>query len=95
MIAEGQTFVRKRIYLDGCSFVRCRFEKCTIVYSGVLGMEIKEPEFIDCNWELQGAARETLNFLGAIYKGGARELVENTFRTICGEPPDTGTGTLN
>ncbi|HEY1364300.1 MAG TPA: hypothetical protein VGF60_18805 [Xanthobacteraceae bacterium] len=88
MIAEGQVFRDKRIYLDGSSFYQCTFERCTVVYSGTLGFVLESPQFIDCRWEVQGAARETLGFLRALYAGGARDLVEQTFQSI-----RSGTGT--
>ena len=82
MIAEGQVFRDKRIYLDGSSFYQCRFERCTVVYAGTLGFVLDNPRFIDCRWEVQGPARETLGFLRALYAAGAHELVEQTFESI-------------
>ena len=95
MIAEGQKFVGKRIFLDGSSFTKCRFERCTMIYSGHLGMEMKEPEFVDCRWEIQGPAKETLKFLRALYRAGAKDLVEATFDAVRGVKPKGSRPTLN
>ena len=85
MIAENQIFRGKRIYLDGCSFHGCTFERCILVYSGTLGVDLVEARFIDCRWEVEGAALRTLRFLKLLYAVGARRLVENIFSEIRGE----------
>ncbi|MBL8580649.1 MAG: hypothetical protein JNL61_00290 [Rhizobiaceae bacterium] len=84
MIAQKQKFVGLRIHLDGGCFDQCVFERCTLVYSGVLGVTMDSSDFIDCNWEMQGPARETLTFLAMLHRAGARELVEATVFNILG-----------
>lgn len=84
MIAEEQVFKNKRIHLDGGSFTNCRFEDCTIVYSGMLGVQLVNPQFQNCRWEFQNAAKETINFMAALYRAGAKDLIEGTFEQIRG-----------
>jgi hypothetical protein len=85
MIAENKTFTDKVIYLDGCSFVKCTFIRCNIVYSGTMGVHLEGPNFVECKYHLKGAAQETVQFLTGLYKAGGKELVENTFATIRGQ----------
>lgn len=85
MIVENEVFKNKRIHLDGGSFTDCRFEGCTIIYAGMLGVQLVNPQFQGCRWEFQGAARETVNFMGALYRAGAADLIEATFQQIRGQ----------
>jgi hypothetical protein len=95
MIATNQTFEGRRIFLDGCSFVNCTFIRCTMVYTGVMGMEMDNPKIIDCQWVVQGSARETLGFLRALYQSGRADLVEAAFAQIRGVAPEKGKPTFN
>lgn len=95
MIARGQTFKDITIYLDGCSFYECRFERCTIVVSGLMGSVLEAPHFQDCHWVLNGPARNTLQFLTNLHRGGAHQLVENTLDVIRGKRQPGGAGSLH
>ncbi len=85
MIAKKQTFSDATIYLDGASFYDCTFERCTIVFSSLLPTTLSNPKFIDCVWQATGPAEYTINFMASLYKVGARDLIEATFKTIRGE----------
>ena len=95
MIAENQTFKGVRVQLDGGTFEHVIFEKCTLVYSGLMGASMSNCKFNDCQWELNGPAQETVMFLTALYAGGATELVENTLAAIRGERKSGSGPTLN
>jgi hypothetical protein len=87
MIAYDQTFADAVVYLDGNSFYRCKFERCTIVINGLIGCTLADPQFIDCKWTVNGPAQNTLGLLSALYKAGAKDLVEATFAEIRGDKP--------
>ena len=87
MISENQTFKNKRIHLDGSSFTECVFENCTIIFSGLMGVELVKPQFTECRFEVQGNAKETMRFLASLYKAGTTQLVEDTFDAIRGKNP--------
>jgi hypothetical protein len=89
MIAYDQTFKDAMVYLDGSSFYRCRFERCTIVVTGYTGCQLVDPQFVDCKWTVSGPAQNTLTLLAALYRAGARDLVEATFDTLRGKPGAT------
>ncbi|HTV29781.1 MAG TPA: hypothetical protein VMF32_18570 [Xanthobacteraceae bacterium] len=87
MIAYDQVFTEAQIYLDGSSFYRCKFHRCTIVINGLLGCNLVDPHFIDCRWIVSGPAQTTFELLAALYRVGAVDLVERTFDQIRGGQP--------
>lgn len=84
MIAYDQTFKDTKIFLDGGSFHRCTFERCEIVISGLIGCTLIDPKFVDCRWTVHGPAETTFQLLAALYKAGAKDLIEGTFNQIRG-----------
>ena len=94
MIAKDQTFAGMTICLDGGTFVNCRFERCTIVISGQLPIVLENPRFLDCQWSFIGPASTTVSFMSAMYRAGAKELIEATCNSIMGKGPQpSGLGT--
>ena len=85
MIAKGETFTGMTITLDGGTFVDCRFEKCNVVVCGMLPITLENPRFVDCNWSFSGPASTTVGFMAAMYRAGAKELIEKTCNTILGK----------
>jgi len=85
MIAYDQTFTDAHVYLDGASFYRCKFNRCTIVINGLVGCTLVDPQFIDCKWTVAGPAQTTFDLLAALYRAGATDLVEATFDNIRGK----------
>jgi hypothetical protein len=85
MIAHDQSFSDAHIYLDGASFYRCKFTRCTIVINGLIGCTLVDPQFIDCKWTVAGPAQTTFDLLAALYRAGATGLVEATFDNIRGK----------
>ncbi len=90
MIAEKMAFEDKTIVLDGGSFYACKFKNCTLIFSGVLSVTMDGCSFDDCEWQFSGSAENTIRFMQALYAGGAKELIENTFRNIRGEDIEPG-----
>jgi hypothetical protein len=87
MIAKNEVFTEVTVYIDGASFYDCRFERCTIVFSGLLPAVLHNPMFVDCRFEAAGPADTTIKFLASMYQAGARELIEATFDNIRGRRP--------
>ena len=87
MIAKDQTFSGMTICLDGGTFVNCRFERCTIVISGQLPIVLDNPRFLDCQWSFIGPASTTVSFMSAMYRAGAKDLIEATCNSIMGKGP--------
>jgi hypothetical protein len=84
MIAHDQTFNDAHVYLDGGSFYRCKFSRCTIVVTGLVGCTLVDPQFIDCKWIVAGPAQTTFELMTALYRAGATDLIEATFDNIRG-----------
>jgi hypothetical protein len=87
MIAYDQEFTEAQVYLDGSSFYRCKFYRCTIIVSGLLGCTLVDPQFVDCRWKVSGPAQTTFELLTALYRVGAVDLIEATFNQIRGKQP--------
>lgn len=93
MIAKGQTFADMTLTLDGGSFVDCRFERCKITICGMLPISLENPRFVDCTWSFSGPASTTVSFMAAMYRAGAKDLIEKTCNGILGKgptPPEVG-----
>jgi hypothetical protein len=87
MIARDQTFTKMRITLDGCSFYNCTFDECVLVYCASMPVVLENCQYTGgCRWELDRAAKDTLQFMSAMYRGGAGKVIENTFDLIRGGP---------
>ena len=94
MIAKDQTFSGMTICLDGGTFMNCRFERCTIVISGQLPIVLENPRFLDCQWSFIGPASNTVAFMSAMYRAGAKDLIEATCNSIMDKgPKPAGLGT--
>jgi hypothetical protein len=86
MIARNQTFENLAISLDGGSFYGCTFNKCRLQFSGLLPVHLEGGnKFENCKWEFAGPASTTIGLMSALYKAGARDLIEATLRVIRGE----------
>ncbi len=90
MIADNTTFKGKSVILDGGSFYNCEFDGCILVFNGLLPVTLEGCSFNNCSWEFSGPARNTVNFMKALYESGATDLIENTFQDIRGEPTGRG-----
>lgn len=82
MIAIGQHFKGVKISLDGGTFKDCQFESCVLLYSGLLPVTLTGNSFKGCAWEFAGAARNTVDFMRALYVGGGKDLIEANISAI-------------
>lgn len=69
------TVLNHTVYLDGASYTGTRFENCVLVYSGGPLPFLVNNEYINCQWRLDGAASNTLDFMRFLVKVGGQELV--------------------
>jgi hypothetical protein len=83
MIAQEQDFHDIVVYLDGSTFLRCTFERCRLVYSGLIPSHLEGCSFSGCKWEFAGPAANVIAFFTGLYsQGGGVDLVEKTFDSI-------------
>jgi hypothetical protein len=87
MLARNETFTDMRIVLDGSSFYECTFRSCVFIYCASLPVVMENCQYERCTWEMDRAAKSTLDFLATMYRAGASKLVENTFDLVRGAPP--------
>ena len=85
MIAYDQVYTEAQIFLDGGSFYRCKFHRCTILINGLLGCTLVDPQFVDGRWVVSGPAQTTCELMAALYRAGANDLIEATFDQIRGK----------
>ena len=81
----SNTYEGGTVQLDNNEFIRCKFQKCRLVFGGTGPVSMVECEFIEVSWEFTGPAQNTLVFLRAMYHGmgdGGEKLVESTFDNI-------------
>lgn len=69
-------FVDADINMDGNEFVRCRFDGCTIRYSGGSFPLIADCAFVNVQFQFDHSAGRTLKLLGALNRAGAINLSE-------------------
>lgn len=78
MRIEDSTYQDSEVPLDGHEYVRCRFLRCRLVYSGgplptLLGNHIDDSRFV-----LAGPAALTAGLLRAIFSMGGVEMLAET-----------------
>jgi hypothetical protein len=89
---EDSTFAHEPVQMDGNTYRNCRFEQCTLIYSGGEIPRLENNSFTECRWVFDGAALRTMAFLRDLnYYGaaGGRALVDSTFETIMRWTPPT------
>jgi hypothetical protein len=89
---EDSTFAHEPVQMDGNTYRNCRFEQCTLIYSGGEIPRLENNSFTECRWVFDGAALRTMAFLRDLYYyggAGGRALVDSTFETIMRWTPPT------
>ena len=90
MKISNRTFLNEEIRLDFATFENCRFEGCTLIYGGYGLVSMNGCSFDNVKWVFADAARNTLEFIEAIYRGAGpvgQELVEKVIENIKREAP--------
>ncbi|SKA20059.1 hypothetical protein [Pantoea eucalypti] len=81
----SSVYEKTTVVLDGHHFEDCTFRECVIIYKGTSGVNLIGCKFYDCQWKLDGAAANTLQFLRTMYQGMGdfgKAMVEETFKNI-------------
>lgn len=79
---ENNTYREETIVLDGSVYRNCKFHNCQLIFRGGDLPILIGDEFHQCNWTFDGAASRTIEFMKALYMGGADDLIEETFQQI-------------
>ena len=83
---EKRSFVDQAMVIDGNEYTDCRFERCELIFTGALLPKLVRNHFQDCKYTFDGPAARTVQFMSALYSGGAQQLIEATFENIRGKP---------
>lgn len=51
-----ETYSQRRVILDGKKFIRCTFDRCTMVHVGEKNFGMEECGFINCDWAFESEA---------------------------------------
>ena len=94
MKATDSIFQNERIQLDGAVYLRCRFEGCTLVYSGGALPVLHGCHFDPVELAFEGAAANTLTLIASMYHGGFKPFIEKTFDNIRNSKP-SGIGAIH
>ena len=86
---ENSKFIGQDVNLDGCVFINCHFENCTLVYNGGKAPSLINSSFEKIGFKFSGAAAETLNFITGLYHGGFKTIIEETINNIRTNPQKT------
>jgi hypothetical protein len=82
---EKSEFSGARIELDGNEYIGCTFISCTFVYRASGPVILTDNDISgNTNFELAGAAGDTVNFLKGLWRMGefGRAITLKTFRSI-------------
>ena len=82
MKIQGKTFNNEKILIDGNYYFDCKFNNCELEYSGGTPPSFVECEITDTLFSFSGQASATLQFMNAMYHGGFRPIIEQTFDNI-------------
>jgi hypothetical protein len=68
-------WTRERVILDGHHFEDSTFDHCVLVFSATAPVRLENCRFIACQWQFEGAAALTIDFLRALDFGGGDEVI--------------------
>lgn len=66
------------VILDGQIYERLRFVNCELVYQGGLVPIMRNNQFVNCRWRVDGAALNTLDFFRMLVGTGLGEMVKES-----------------
>lgn len=58
---EDETITDTTVHLDGNFFVRCRIERCEVIYAGEGNWAHAHTQFIECSFVFTGRAQHVLD----------------------------------
>ena len=83
---EKKEFSDVSIVIDGNEYIECRFSRCEIIFAGGSLPRLIKNSFDSCRFAFDGPAARAIQFMAALYQGGAQNLIEATFENVRGKP---------
>jgi hypothetical protein len=85
-VYQKNKFFDQDIVLCNNEYRDCEITRCRFIYDASGPMVISDCKMIDCSWFFDGAARDTLGFLSAIYNtdgdGDTKNMFDELFNDI-------------
>lgn len=66
---QNESFTAATLNLDGSEWVNCKFDHCTLIYSGGPTL-LAQNSFEECVWQFTGGAATTIGILSLMYRSG-------------------------
>ena len=63
---KSTRFEKQLVELDANEYHDCNFIECMMIYAGITRVVVTGCKFVDCQWQFDGAAGNTLDFLKAM-----------------------------
>lgn len=81
---HGKVYSNVRVDLDNRKFKNCKFNRCTLVYSGGGPIALEDCEVVAPSYVFEGSAENTVKFMTLMYHrmDGGKLLIEQTFNNI-------------
>jgi hypothetical protein len=80
---ENESFKGGTVSLDGNRFKNCKFIDCVVTYGGGEPPTLEGCDFTgSTRFQFDDAAKNVLAFMAAMYHGGLRPVIDNTFDAI-------------
>lgn len=79
---KNKPFNKVTVELDGNTFDTCKFKGCVLEFSGGKPPTITNCDLSDSSFSFTDQAADTVQFMKAMYHGGFKEVIEETFEQI-------------
>lgn len=81
------TTTNQTLFIDGQYYQGIHFISCTLVYQGGPVPNFQECRFSDCQWQCDGPALNTLDFLNMLVSLGGADIVKRSLGLADPPPP--------
>ena len=90
MLFKDMTFKNKSLQLDGNEYIDCSFESCSLTFRGEDSTTLDNCSYVDVDFNFDGPAKATLDFLESLYQAGYEKMVDKILNNIRSGPTLTG-----
>jgi hypothetical protein len=86
----AKPFTNETVHVDGNTYIDCEFKQAKLTYSGGELPVFQGCRFDTCNYNLEGAASRTADFLRLVFSFADSGLKEHIMNYIRGSAPPAG-----
>jgi len=81
----NQLISDQSIVVDEDEYIGCTFTRCQLIYKGGGLPMLVNNSFKECQWNFDGPAARTVQFMAALYIAGGRAVIEATIENVRGK----------